>query len=58
LQPIVERASNVAVFRYHLGYALYHSGDKAAAKSHLEIAVDSEQNFPGKIEAEALLKEI
>lgn len=58
LMPIVERASNVAVFRYHLGYALYHSGDKAAAKSHLEIAVDSEQDFPGKIEAEALLKEI
>jgi len=58
LSPIVERASNVAVFRYHLGYALYHSGDKAAAKSHLEIAVDSEQDFPGKIEAEALLKEI
>lgn len=58
LKPIVERASNVAVFRYHLGYALYHSGDKAAAKSHLEIAVDSEQDFPGKIEAEALLKEI
>ncbi len=58
LQPIVERASNVAVFRYHLGYALYHSGDKAAAKSHLQIAVDSEQDFPGKIEAEALLKEI
>lgn len=58
LMPIVERASNVAVFRYHLGYALYHSGDKAAAKSHLEIAVDSEQDFPGKIEAEALFKEI
>ncbi len=58
LMPIVERASNVAVFRYHLGYALYHSGDKAAAKSHLEIAVDSDQDFPGKIEAEALLKEI
>jgi tetratricopeptide (TPR) repeat protein len=58
LMPIVERASNVAVFRYHLGYALYHSGDKPAAKSHLEIAVDSEQDFPGKIEAEALLKEI
>ncbi len=58
LKPIVERAPNVAVFRYHLGYALYHSGDKAAAKSHLQIAVDSEQDFPGKIEAEALLKEI
>lgn len=58
LMPIVEQASNAAVFRYHLGYALYHSGDKAAAKSHLEIAVDSEQDFPGKIEAEALLKEI
>ena len=56
LKPIVERSPNIAVFRYHLGYALYHMGDKAASKSHLEIAVSSEQKFPGKDKAAELLK--
>ncbi len=58
LKPIVEKAPDVAVFRYHLGYALYQSGDKAAAKSHLEIATASEQNFAGKDNAIELLKNI
>jgi len=56
LKPIVEKAPKIAVFRYHLGYALYEMGDKAAAKSHLEIASSSEQNFPGKDKATELLK--
>lgn len=56
LKPIVEKSPKVAVFRYHLGYSLYHSGDKAAAKSHLDIAVSSEQNFTGKDKAKELLK--
>ncbi len=58
LKPIVEQAPKVAVFRYHLGYALYQTGDKEAARSHLEIAVASEQVFPGKDAAEDLLKNI
>jgi len=56
LKPIVEKAPKIAVFRYHLGYALYEMGDKAAAKSHLEIASSSEQTFPGKDNATELLK--
>ena len=56
LKPIVEKAPKIAVFRYHLGYALYEMGDKAAAKSHLEIASSSEQTFPGKDKAAELLK--
>ncbi|MFK5951105.1 MAG: tetratricopeptide repeat protein, partial [Methylococcales bacterium] len=58
LKPIVEKAPKVAIFRYHLGYALYQADDKAAAKSHLEIAVSSKQNFAGKENAETLLKSI
>ena len=58
LSPIVDKASNVPVFRYHLGYALFNSGDKAAAKSHLEVAVSSEQDFAGKDNARALLESI
>ncbi len=58
LRPIVEKAPKIAVFRYHLGYALYHMDDKAAAKSHLEIASSSDQKFPGKDKATELLKSI
>ncbi|MFK5891828.1 MAG: tetratricopeptide repeat protein [Pseudomonadota bacterium] len=56
LRPIVEKAPKIAIFRYHLGYALYQANDKAAAKSHLEIAVSSEQRFVGKDDAKTLLK--
>lgn len=58
LKPIVEKAPKIAVFRYHLGFALFEMGDKSAAKSHLEIAVSSKQNYPGKDKAQALLKSI
>lgn len=58
LKSVVEKSPKVAVFRYHLGFALYHAGDKAAAKSHLEIAVSSKQSFSGKDKAIELLKTI
>ncbi len=58
LKPVVEKAPKIAVFRYHFGYALYYMGDKAAAKSHLEIASNSEQQFPGKDNALKLFKSI
>lgn len=58
LKPVVEKAPKIAVFRYHLGYALYQVGDKAAAKSHLEIASSSAQDFSGKDKATELLKSI
>jgi len=58
LSSLVKTSPDVAVFRYHLGYALYYAGDKSAAKSHLEIAVSSKQNFTGKIHAQELLKSI
>jgi len=56
LKPVVEKTPGIAVFRYHLGYALYQAGDKAAAKSHLEIAVNSKQKYFGKDKAAELLK--
>ncbi|VAW56587.1 hypothetical protein MNBD_GAMMA07-2713 [hydrothermal vent metagenome] len=58
LKPIVEKAPKIAVFRYHLGYALYEMGDKAAAKSHLEIATTSKQEFSGKAKAQELYKSL
>ena len=56
LKPIVDKIPNVAVYRYHLGYALHAQGDATAAKSHLEIAVASDQEFVGKDKARELLK--
>lgn len=58
LMPIVEKAPKNVIFRYHLGYALYHAGDKAAAKSHLEISSSSDQSFPGKDNAKKLLESL
>ena len=58
LKPVVAKSPKLAIFRYHLGYALYQSGDKAAAKSHLEVAVSSKQDFSGKEDAIKLLKSI
>ncbi len=58
LKPIVEKAPKIAVFRYHLGYALYEMGDKAAAKSHLEIASRSAQEYAGKDKAGELFKSL
>lgn len=58
LKPLVERHPTLAVFRYHLGQVLYSMDDKAAAKTHLEMAVSSEQVFAGKDKAAELLKTI
>ncbi len=58
LKPIVEKAPKIAVFRYHLGYALYEMGNKAAAKSHLEIASTSKQEYSGKDKADELFKSL
>ena len=58
LKPIVKDKPKVAVFRYHLGYALYKMGDKAGAKENLEFAVNSKQKFAGKDDATKLLKSL
>jgi len=56
LNSLVNTSPEIAVFRYHLGYSLYYMDDKSAAKSHLEIAVSSKQDFTGKIHAQELLE--
>jgi len=58
LEPLVERSPNIAVFRYHIGYVLYKMDKKSAAKTHLELAVSSDQQFVGKDKAALLLKSI
>ena len=58
LKPIVEAKPKIDVFKYHLGYALYKKGEKAAARDYLEAAVNSKHKFVGKDEAANLLKSI
>ncbi len=58
LKSVVEQVPNAAVIQYHLGYALYHSGDKQAARPYLEMAVTSDQSFPGKDNAKKLFDSI
>ena len=58
LSPIVDKEPKVAIFRYHLGYALYNIGDKDGAKLHLEVAVSSDQTYAGKDKAKELLDNI
>ena len=58
LKTVVEKSPDVAVFNYHLGMALYKSGDEAAAKTYLTSALATEGDFPGKADAEVHLKKL
>ena len=58
LKEVVASDPRVAIFKYHLGVALYNSGDKQAAKKYLEEAIASKQEFLGKDDAIKLLSEI
>jgi Flp pilus assembly protein TadD len=43
---------------YHLGVVLFKTGQKNEAKTRIEAALKPGKDFPGKPEAEKLLKEI
>lgn len=58
LREVVEKMPKIAEFRYHLGYALYHMGDKEAAKENLQVALSSGKDFAGKDNASSLLNSI
>lgn len=58
LKTVVEKAPDSAVFNYHLGMALYKSGDMAAAKIYLSNALGSDSDFLGKENAAIYLKKI
>lgn len=55
LRKVVEKAPNVAVFKYHLGVALKMDGKVDEGKKYLMEAVSSDQEFLGKEEASKLL---
>ena len=58
LESVVRDAPNIAVFQYHLGYALHKNNNNEKAKKHPEVAIDSDQKFSGKADAKALFERI
>ena len=48
LQQVVNNAPKISVYKYHLGYALFKSGDVVNGKKYLQEAYSSEQQFLGK----------
>lgn len=58
LSKVVDKQPKIALFQYHLGMIYYKSGDKENAKIHLRKALDSEQKFKGRSEAENILKQL
>ena len=58
LEKVVAAQPDVPVFNYHLGMAHLKSGNKTEAKKYLEAALASQNDFPGKADAEAALKDL
>ena len=58
LRKAVEIGPNSPSRQYHLGMALNRLGDVKAAKTHLQLAVDSKAKFAGIEEAAATLAEL
>ncbi len=59
LEDATSKAPKEPVLQYHLGMAYFKQGKiMSMAKKHLELAINSSQNFKGKDEAQAALKSI
>jgi tetratricopeptide (TPR) repeat protein len=58
LRKARDKASDATVINYHLGMALFKSGDKPAAKPLLEAVVNSPQPFTGMDEAKEALRQL
>ena len=58
LRKAVDHAPSAGVLHYHLGVALMKAGDKGQARSELQAAVTSGQDFPEKVDARRMLKDL
>jgi tetratricopeptide (TPR) repeat protein len=58
LEKVVATAPDTAIFNYHMGMVLYKTGQNVAARRRLEKALKGGQDFFGRDEAEAMLKEL
>jgi len=55
---VEEKARSVPVISFHLGMIYHNLGEDDKAREYLELALDSEEAFPGRAEAEKILKEL
>jgi tetratricopeptide (TPR) repeat protein len=58
LAPFADQSENRPVIQYHLGMIYLGLNQKAEAKRHLNLAVKSQEDFPGRKEAELALEEL
>ena len=58
LEKVVAAQPNVGVFNFHLGMAYHKAGNDSEARKYLEAALASGKEFPGRAEAEEILKSI
>lgn len=58
LEKVIDSYPDVNVFNYHLGMALFKSGNTTEAKKYLEKSVDDETEFRGRDIAEQTLKKL
>lgn len=59
LQAAVDKVGSSGLLQYHLGMAMYKSGDNVGAKKHLELAVENkEMRYGGFDVAESTLAEL
>lgn len=58
LKKVVDLSDKTPIFQYHLGMAYYKNGDNQLARTHLNLALASNKDFPGKDQAEDTLKKI
>jgi len=58
LEKVVEKAANVPIFQYHMGMAYFKTGNKVAAKTHLNKALEGGKKFQGRKEAEQVMKSL
>lgn len=58
LEKTVEKARNIPIFQYHLGMAYYKTGNQDAARMYLKKALESEQKFQGREQAEQIIKSL
>ena len=58
LEKVVEKTKNIPIFQYHLGMAYFKTGNRAAAKTHLNNALEGGKKFQGREEAEQVIKNL
>lgn len=58
LRKAVATAPNTPTIRYHLAYGSFKAGDKSKARDELERLIKSDAQFPQKVEAMDLLKQL